>query len=222
MPPRTVRRVATTLLVAAACSGRAAPAPVPPVGSDGPDAAVAEVPCTEPRPTADATCVQDCGPPVVRDTDPPPAWRWLSPEEVASRAQHGCPRCLPADAAIATPGGDVAVSALTAGMTVWSLDAGGRRVAVPVVRVGSVPSPRHHTLVVLDLADGREVTASAGHPTGDGRALGTLGVADPLDGSRVIAVRQRPYGGERTFDLVPASPTRAYWADGVLLTSTLR
>ena len=116
----------------------------------------------------------------------------------------------------------VAVEALVAGMLVWSTDERGARVAVPIVRVGSTPAPPSHALVVLALADGREVTASAGHPTADGRLLGVLDAGDALDGSRVIAVHRRPYGDAHTFDLLPASASRAYWSDGVLLTSTLR
>ncbi len=93
---------------------------------------------------------------------------------------------------------------------------------MPLLRVASRPTPADHALVVLVLADGREVTASGGHPTADGRVVGRLGLGDRLDGAEVIGVRQRAYGGERTWDLLPAGPTAAYWADGVLLSSTLR
>jgi hypothetical protein len=30
-----------------------------------------------------------------------------------------------------------------------------------------------------------------------------------------------PYAGDRTYDLLPAGPTGAYWANGILLSSTL-
>lgn len=205
--------VLTVTLVTGCCGRGPATTPPPPTGDDAH--------CTAPRPGPDATCVQDCGPPVVRDGDPPPPWRWLTPEEVAQREQGGCPRCLPADATIATPAGDVAITALTVGTPVWSLDGAGHRVAVPVLRVASRPTPADHTLVVLVLADGRQVTASAGHPTADGRPLGALATGDRVDGAAIVAIRHRPYGDARTWDLLPAGPTRAYWADGVLLTSTL-
>lgn len=209
--------VASSLIAGCGPCGKEPADPAPPGPVDPADAN-----CATPRPNADATCVQDCGPPVVREGDPPPAWRWLTPEEVAARAQGGCPRCLPAGALIATPSGDLAVGALVAGTLVWSIDERGARVAVPVVRVGSVAAPISHPLVVLELSDGRTVAASAGHPTADGRALGALAPGDVLDGARVLTVGRRALGDTRTFDLLPASPTRAYWADGVLLTSTLR
>lgn len=209
--------IAATAVLAAGCGpcgGPATPAPPPVVDP-------ADANCTTPRPNAEATCVQDCGPPVAREGDPPPAWRWLTPEEVTAREQGGCPRCLPPDAVIATPAGDVAVHDLVAGALVWSLDDQGRRVAVPVVRVGSVATPPSHELVVVELSDGRTVRASAGHPTADGRTVGALAPGDTLDGARVIAVGHRLHDARATFDLLPASSTRAYWADGVLLTSTL-
>jgi hypothetical protein len=71
------------------------------------------------------------------------------------------------------------------------------------------------------LADGRELHASPGHPTADGRPLGSLAVGHVLDGSRIVLWALVPYAGERTYDLLPAGPTGAYWANGVLLSTTL-
>ncbi len=219
-----MRSIAIVALFVAACSSTSKPAPRPsPVVVTDQDAAVGDMDakCAAPRPSADATCLQDCGPPVDREGEPEPAWRWATSEEVAIRAQHGCPRCLPLDARIATPAGDVVISALAVGTIVWSTDEAGRRIAVPVVRVGSVLAPADHVVIAISLADGREVVGSPGHPTADARALGMLGIGDPLDGGTVVAVTRRPYAADRTYDLLPASPTRTYWANGVLLGSTL-
>jgi hypothetical protein len=70
------------------------------------------------------------------------------------------------------------------------------------------------------LADGRAVVASPGHPTGDGRLVGELNPGDLLDGSRVTTTQSMPYAGN-TWDLLPASSTGEYWANDVLLGSTL-
>ncbi len=133
-----------------------------------------------------------------------------------------CPICLPAAATIATPTGPVAVSRLRPGELVWTLGSDGARVAAPVLRLGSVPMPFGHDAVRLDLADGRSVSGSAAHPTADGRRLGELAVGSPLDGSRVVAVSQVHLVDGGTYDLLPAGATGDYWADGVLLGSTLR
>jgi hypothetical protein len=210
----------------AGCSGSSATKTTGPAPAGGAsDAATAPaaggVKCPEPRPAADSVCLQGCPPPVSSGNDPEPGWHWVSPEVADKRAKYGCPVCLPPDAMIATPDGDVAVSALAVGSMVWSLDERGRRVAVPVRRVASARAPADHALVVIHLSDGRSVTGSRGHPTSDGRALGGLSVGDSLDGARVTSIDTRAHGGQPTWDLLPDSPTGAYWSSSVLLGSTL-
>ena len=144
---------------------------------------------------------------------------------VRSRApgqRPNCPICLAASTMIATPGGAVRVTELRVGAIVWSQDAAGRRVAEPVLEVGSMEAPDGHRMVHLALADSRELYASPGHRTADGRPLGALKTGDPLDGSTVALWELVPYAGSRTYDLLPAGPTGYYWADGIPLASTLR
>ena len=131
----------------------------------------------------------------------------------------GCPICLAATARIATPDGAIPVSDLRAGMLVWTVDA-GKRVAAPIAIVRHTPAPFGHRVIRVVLADGRAVVASPGHPTGDGRRMGELNPGDLLDGSRVVTMDFLPYTGD-TWDLLPRSTTGTYWADGVLLGSTL-
>ncbi len=130
-------------------------------------------------------------------------------------------RCLPATALIATPSGPVAVAQLREGDSVYTIDR-GERVARPLLRVESVPLQAPHTLLTVTLADGRTTRASAGHPASDDRALGSMRVGDTLDGARIVGIEVVPYDGAATWDLLPASDTGAYFADGVLLGSTLR
>jgi hypothetical protein len=132
-----------------------------------------------------------------------------------------CPICLAASTMIATPRGPVRVVDVGVGMIVWTEDQHGRRVAEPVLKAGSMEAPAGHRMVHLRLADGRELLASPGHPTADGRALGSLAVGDALDGSRVTAWELVSYDSDRTYDLLPAGPTGRYWANGILLASTL-
>ena len=132
-----------------------------------------------------------------------------------------CPICLAAGTLIETPGGPVPVTDLVPGMTVWTAALDGRRTAVEVVVTGSTQVPAGHVMVHVKLADGRELQASPGHRTADGRQLGTLAVGDRLDGSTVSELELVPYSGDRTYDLLPAGPTGTYWANGILLSSTL-
>jgi hypothetical protein len=132
-----------------------------------------------------------------------------------------CPICLAAGVLIATPSGEVPVQDVTVGMTVWTTDRRGLRIRGVVLRVGSSAAPIGHEVVRLTLADGRSVVASPGHPTGDGRRVGDLKPGDMLDGSRIVTAQLIPYAGAATYDLLPSGPTGTYFANGVLLGSTL-
>jgi hypothetical protein len=132
-----------------------------------------------------------------------------------------CPICLAAATRIATPGGDIRVEDVRAGMTVWSVDERGRRIEAMVVRVGRTPVPASHEVVRLELADGRVVRASPGHPLADGRPLGSLVVGDAVDGSTVVGADRERYAGGFTYDLLTSAPSGVYLADGIVLGSTL-
>lgn len=145
----------------------------------------------------------------------------ISVEAQAPSGEPLCPICLVRGTRIATPDGEVAVEQLRAGMTVWTTDASGRRIAATVLEVGEAPVPPSHQVVRIVLDDGRSVTASPGHPLPDGRRLGDVRLGDLVDGTRVVGADLLPYGGRSTFDLLPSGETGVYWADGIQLGSTL-
>lgn len=132
-----------------------------------------------------------------------------------------CPICLAAGVRIATPTGDVPVEDIMVGMPIWTTDLRGRRILGVVMETGRSPVPATHRVVRLTLADGRSVLASPGHPTVDGGTIGELEAGDRLDGSVVVDATLVPYFGGATHDILPSGPTGAYFADGVLLGSTL-
>jgi len=191
--------------------------PTPPPTGPPPPSATG---CTGPAPGPGFVCVRNCGGPVASESDPPPGYSWLSAADARRRELYGCPRCLPGDARIATPTGERAVSSLRAGDALWTLDRAGARVAAHVVYAGATLVSASHELVRVTLADGRAVTASPGHPTAAGTALGELREGDPLSDSEVTRIEPTPMQGDRTFDVLPSGDTGAYWADGVLLRST--
>jgi len=133
-----------------------------------------------------------------------------------------CPICLARGTRIATPSGEVAVEDLGVGDIVLTLDAAGARVAAPLVQVGSTPVPPTHRVVRLLLSDGRAVEVSPGHPTSDGRSVGDIVAGEAYDGATVVSAEPVVYAGGATFDVLPAGATGLYWANGVLLGSTLR
>ncbi|MGH7469667.1 MAG: Hint domain-containing protein [Longimicrobiales bacterium] len=134
-----------------------------------------------------------------------------------------CPICLAGDTRIATSAGQMRVSDLKEGMLVWSVDLANQRILVPAIRIMNVRVPSDHAFTHVLLADHREILASPGHPTTDGRQLGNLAAGHRLDGSRVVAVKRVPADDDAsTYDLLPAGPTGFYWANNVLIGSTLR
>jgi hypothetical protein len=206
----------------AACSAPSEPAPPPPAPIAAPPAPAAPVGCA-----ADGThcCMPDgrvvqpggCQPSYPDDVEP-------ATERAADGTCNHIPcflKCLPADARIATPRGEIAVSRLMVGDPVWSADEKGKRIEARVARVASVPVSGH-AIVELRLMDGRVLRASARHPLAGGRWIAGLSVGERLDGSIIASMRKLPYQGTHTWDLLPDGPTGWYWADGVLLGSTLR
>ena len=132
-----------------------------------------------------------------------------------------CPICLARGTLIDTPAGPVRVELLREGDTVWTMDGAGRRVQGRIEALGQVVVPVEHRVVHIVLADGRRAWVSPGHPTADGRRVGELRPGDELDGARVVSADLEAYGGGVTFDLLPRGDTGAYWANGILLGSTL-
>jgi hypothetical protein len=133
-----------------------------------------------------------------------------------------CPICLAYGTLIDTPNGKVRAESLRAGMPVWTLDGEGRRVVVTLLKVAQTVTPEDYRILHLVLEDGRELWVSPGHPTSDGRRAGHLRTGDLLDGGLVRTVEIVRYYGSATYDLLPGGETGFYWANSILMASTLR
>ena len=164
----------------------------------------------------DFECVQSCGPPVVRGDEPPPLHYCQLKGYI-----RNCPICLAGEALIDTPLGSVAVKDLQVGMPIWTADSAGHRISGIVTKTSKTPVPLTHQVVHLTLDDGRELFVSPGHPTTDGRAVGEFIADDFYDGARVVSSSRVPYGDLATYDILPSGETGFYWANGILLDSTL-
>jgi hypothetical protein len=133
-----------------------------------------------------------------------------------------CPICLAAGTLIDTPQGLIAVEDLRPGDSVWTMNESGERVSATIMRTSRVPVPSTHQVVHVILSDGRELWASPGHPMTDNQELSALKVGDLLDGGRVIRIARLPYAGNATYDILPAGETGFYWANSILIGSTLK
>jgi hypothetical protein len=132
-----------------------------------------------------------------------------------------CPICLAQGTLIDTPSGSIPVESLKVGLLVWTMDQAGARAALPITRTGKTVVPTAHRVVHLVLDDGRELWVSPGHPTVEGRSLGQLQEGDSLDGGIIRTLERVSYTSDATYDLLPAGDTGFYWANGILLASTL-
>ena len=133
----------------------------------------------------------------------------------------GCPICLAGNSLIDTPSGLVLVKDLQVGMSVWTTDKTGQRVSVTITKTSKVPVPLTHQMVHLILNDGRELFVSLGHPIIDGRTVGDLASGDIYDGVSVVSTERVSYGESATYDILPSGDTGFYWANGILIGSTL-
>ncbi len=167
------------------------------------------------------SCIRDCGPPVVRVGDPTPGYSCLDPAQIASRQQYGCPRCLAENTNIFTPEGDINVKDIKTGMVVWSFNSKGEKISVPVIDINSVPAVKDQKIYHLSLSDGRQLYISQNHPTIMGIPVSLLKIGQIYDGAKIVTKDLIPYTGSKTYDLLPDSDTGYYYANGILVGSTL-
>ncbi|MSQ47779.1 MAG: hypothetical protein EXR78_05215 [Deltaproteobacteria bacterium] len=132
-----------------------------------------------------------------------------------------CPVCLAPQTQIATPTGPVAVADLRVGDAVWTADMLGTRLAATIEKTVRVPAPSTHRMIHVVLEDGRALWSSPGHPTVNEQRIADLRVGDFLSGGRITRLEEEPYKGSATHDILPSGRTGYYWANGILIGSTL-
>lgn len=133
----------------------------------------------------------------------------------------GCPICLSGKTLIDTPSGLISVKDMQIGMPIWTTDKFGHRISGIVIKTSKIPVSSSHQIVHLILNDGREIFVSPGHPTIDGRTVGNLAANDTYNGARVVASERVAYDEAATYDILPSGDTGYYWANSILLDSTL-
>jgi hypothetical protein len=107
---------------------------------------------------------------------------------------------------IDTPNGPINVKELHSGMLVWTEDKHGYKQSVIILKTSKVLVSSTHSMIHIVLEDGRELFASAGHPTADGRLFGNLSAGDVLDNSHVKSIDLVSYNENYTYDILPLVP----------------
>jgi len=131
-----------------------------------------------------------------------------------------CTECTSPDTPIATPEGERAIASLAAGELVYSVE-DQAVVVVPIARTSRTRVRSDHRVVEVALANGAVLRVSPRHPTADGRLFADLAPGDRLGEVEVVRAVLVPYGGEATYDVLPATRSGLYFAGGALVGSTL-
>lgn len=129
--------------------------------------------------------------------------------------------CLPGDSLISAPKGFVPVKNLKSGDLVWTVDRFGRRIQAPIIQKTKRLVSKDHKMAHIVLKDGRELIVSPGHPTIDNKELGNLVKGQVLDKSQIVSIQIMPYKEQYTYDILPSGDTGGYWANIMLIGSTL-
>lgn len=133
-----------------------------------------------------------------------------------------CPICLSEETVIDTPNGSLNVKALEEGMSVYTQDESGNKYIGTILQTGKTMVSPSHKMIHISLADNRELYVSPNHPTADGRLVGELSIGDTIDGSQIKNAELVVYHGTYTYDILPSGQTGFYWANGILIKSTLK
>lgn len=142
--------------------------------------------------------------------------------ENCANSKYGCPICLSSSTNIDTINGRVSIKDLKVGMQVWTVNNKGEKELQPIIKLSSVEVGNNHAMIHLILSDGRELFVSPNHPTADGRLVNQLKIGDKYDSSIVRTMVLVLYSGTKTYDLLPAGDTGYYFANGILMGSTLK
>lgn len=145
----------------------------------------------------------------------------VTPEYMEYCRTNACPICLAESTLIDTPYGPIPVQDLQIGTPIWTVNRLGQRVPGIVLKIGITPAPPDHQVVHLILNDSRELFVSPGHSTIDGRTVGDLVAGDLYDGVSVVSTELVAYGKSATYDILPSGDTGFYWANSILIGSTL-
>lgn len=132
-----------------------------------------------------------------------------------------CGSCLTPSTKIATPFGTKAVRHIKAGDIIYTLNRNHRRITVPVLKISKTEVSKTHYMIHLTMTDGRHLFASPDHPLAESRKIRQLNIGEKYDNSSIKSIELKKYQNTYTYDILPKGDTGFYWADDILIGSTL-
>jgi hypothetical protein len=136
-----------------------------------------------------------------------------------SAAAGALAACCHPDTLIAAEFGERRIEELRPGERVWTLDRGEKKLVE--ILLTSQRAVKDHRMTILTTEDGCKLTVSGTHPDSGGAPVASLHVGEVIGGKRIASITSEPYELRTTYDILPDSSTGAYWANGILIGSTL-
>jgi len=143
-------------------------------------------------------------------------------------------RCLPKTTRILTSQGEEQIDNIQIGDSVYTLNNIDGKILVPILQVNKVVVQKNYILTKITLEDGRSIQASPKHPIPikinyarssrnqyEELLFSDIKKGDHIDNSRVVSIEFVNYNGGFTYDILPAGESGYYWAEGILVGSTL-
>lgn len=158
---------------------------------------------------------------------PPKKKVYIKPEAKVTKIALGvwagssCGSCLSPHTLISTPKGQVMVKDLKVGDNVYTQTKAGRRITVPILEKSKVRVTKVHKMVSLCFSNESDLIVSPDHPTIGVKKIRELFPDETYDQTKVTSVSLINYDHNYTFDILPDGDTGYYWANNVLLGSTL-
>lgn len=135
--------------------------------------------------------------------------------------QNRC-RCLPSSTQILTSKSSISIDQLKEKDSILTMNLKGKISTMPIKLINKVLVSHQHTMIILDLADGRKLQVTPEHPSAiPNKTIDEFEIGELFDGSKIINKLKIDYKEEYTYDILPEGETGFYWANGILIGSTL-
>ncbi len=143
-------------------------------------------------------------------------------------------KCMPNTARILTSQGEKQIDNIQIGDSVYTFNNIDGKFLAPIIQVNKILVQKDYIMTKITLEDGRSIQASPKHPIPIERDYATssknqyeellfseIKIGDHIDRTRVVFIEFVNYNGGFTYDILPAGESGYYWADGILVGSTL-
>ena len=136
-------------------------------------------------------------------------------------AGSSCGSCLSPYTLISTPKGQVKVKNLKVGDVVYTQTKAGKKISMPIIKKSKVKVTSLHKMVYLNFSNGNDLIASPDHPATRAKKIRELFPSEAYDQTKINSVSLINYDHSHTYDILPDGDTGYYWANNILIGSTL-